>query len=79
MFGNGWVRSTAGDWEPLGKARFTGDSNPATNVDAGPAGAGFFLATGGATENKTTKLRDLMTRAAGDAKRPVDLPAGALP
>jgi hypothetical protein len=74
-FSNGWVRPTGGDWEPLVKARFTGDSNPATNIDAGPAGRGFFLATGGATENRTAKLREVMTRAAGDAKPPADLPA----
>jgi len=75
VFANGWVRPRGGDWEPLVKARFTGDSNPATNIDAGPVGRGFFLATGGATENKTTKLRDLMTQPAGAARAPADLPA----
>ncbi len=73
-FANGWVKPAAADWQPLLKARFTADSNPATNVDAGPVGGGFFLATGGATENKTTKLRDVMTRPAGDARPPADLP-----
>lgn len=72
-FGNGWVR-IGGRWQPLAKARFTADSNPVLNIDAGPAGSGFFLATGGDTENKTTKLRDLMTRQADDAKVPSDLP-----
>jgi hypothetical protein len=75
VFGNGWVKAKAGEWEPLAKARFTGDSNPATNIDAGPAAGGFFLATGGATENKTTKLRDVMARPAAGAKPPADLPA----
>jgi hypothetical protein len=73
-FGNGWVKPLKGDWEPLVKARFTADSNPVLNIDAGASGKGFFLATGGGTENKTTKLRDQMTREAGDAKVPADLP-----
>jgi hypothetical protein len=64
------VKPTGGDWEPLVQARFTGDSNPATNVDAGPAGSGFFLATGGAIENRTTKLREVITRAAAGAQPP---------
>ncbi len=75
VFANGWVKPKTGAWEQLLKARFTGDSNPATNIDAGPVGAGFFLATGGATENKSTKLREVMTRPAGAAKPPADLPA----
>jgi hypothetical protein len=73
-FTNGWVRTVKGDWEPLLKARFTADSNPVTNIDAGPSGRGFFLATGGDTENKTTKLREVMSREAGEAKPPSDLP-----
>jgi hypothetical protein len=73
-FGSGWVKPAKGEWEPLLKARFTADSNPVLNIDAGPGGTAFFLATGGATENKTTKLRDLMTREAGDPRPPSDLP-----
>jgi hypothetical protein len=73
-FTNGWVKPVKGDWESLSKARFTGDSNPVLNIDAGPSGRGFFLATGGETENKTTKLRDLMTREPGDFQIPADLP-----
>ncbi|QDU18661.1 DUF3472 domain-containing protein [Urbifossiella limnaea] len=75
VFSDGWVRPKGGAWEPLLKARFTADANPDTHIDAGPVGAGFFLATGGATENKTTKLREVMTRAGG-ATAPPDLPAG---
>ncbi len=74
LFGNGWVKPVKGDWESLLKARFTADANPVLNIDAGPSGRGFFLATGGETENKTTKLRDQMTREAGDRKPPADLP-----
>ena len=74
QFGNGWVKTTKGEWEPLLKARFTADSNPVLNIDAGPSGQKFFLATGGATENKTTKLRDVITREADGPKPPADLP-----
>lgn len=77
-FGNGWVR-VKGGWQPLLKARFTADSNPVLNIDAGPIGSGFFLATGGDTENKTANLRDLMTRPAGDMKVPNDLPMSGTP
>jgi hypothetical protein len=73
-FGNGWVKSAKGEWEPLLKARFTADANPVVNIDAGPAGSGFFLATGGDTKNETTKLREVMTRKAGDETPPADLP-----
>ncbi len=54
QFGNGWVRTKEGAWVALTRARFTGDSNPVTNINAG-AGR-FFLATGGETENSGAKL-----------------------
>jgi hypothetical protein len=74
-YGNGWVKTTAGEWVPLTQARFTADSNPVTNIDAGPVGADrFFLTTGGETANKTTKLREVMKLDAGDRKPPADLP-----
>lgn len=76
VFTDGWVKAKAGGWEPLVRARFTADANPATNVDAGPVLRGFFLATGGATANTTTKLREVMTRPGDAAKAPADLPAG---
>ena len=55
-FGNGWVRNADGEWKALGEARFTADANPAANIDAGVDASRFFLATGGATENATTRL-----------------------
>jgi hypothetical protein len=55
-FGNGWLRTNDGQWIALTRARFTGDSNPVTNIDAGAAGGRFFLATGGETENTGAKL-----------------------
>lgn len=75
-FGNGWVMSAKGDWRALDTARFTADANPVLNIDAGPTAAGYFLATGGDTENKTTKLREVIPRAKGkgEAKPPADLP-----
>jgi hypothetical protein len=74
-YGNGWVKTTKGEWVPLNQARFTADSNPVTNIDAGPAGADrFFLATGGEMANKTTKLREVMKLEPGDRKPPTDLP-----
>jgi hypothetical protein len=55
-FGNGWIRSNEGQWVALTRARFTGDGNPVTNIDAGDAGGRFFLATGGETDNTGAKL-----------------------
>ncbi|HJZ59216.1 MAG TPA: DUF3472 domain-containing protein [Gemmataceae bacterium] len=74
QFGNGWVKPAKDDWVPLEKARFTADSNPVLNIDAGASGKRFFLATGGDTENKTTKLRETITRQKGAEQPPADLP-----
>lgn len=65
-FQNTWSMGTDGKWIPMTKARFTGDRNPAVNVDAGKEGDGFFLQTGGNTEMKTTKLWSWMQ---GDARK----------
>lgn len=72
-FGNGWVKTTKGDWVELAKARFTADANPVLNIDAGLSKERFFLATGGEIENKGTKLRESMERKAGGTA-PEDLP-----
>lgn len=61
-FGNGWIRTADGKWSPLVQARFTADANPVTNINAGPDGDRFFLATGGDTENRDTPLKQMMTR-----------------
>lgn len=57
-FGCGWVRTLPGTWVELIRARFTGDSTPLMNIDAGAtADAGwFFLKTGGAITNATIEL-----------------------
>jgi hypothetical protein len=75
-FGNGWVKPAKGDWVALDRARFTADSNPVLNIDAGAAGGRFFLATGGDTANRATKLRATISRdrQKTTAKPPADLP-----
>jgi hypothetical protein len=59
-FGNPWIKTSKNDWEPVTKARFTGDSNPATNINAGIKEQRFFLATGGDTKIGDVKLNDSM-------------------
>lgn len=71
-FGNGWVQDRDGKWKPLTKARFTADSNPATNIDAGLDGDQYYLITGGETTNKGTKLRDTMELPKNDKRKPPD-------
>ena len=73
-FGNGWVKTTKGEWLSLDKARFAADANPVLNIDAGANGSRFFLATGGSTPNITTKLRETIRREPGDREPPTDLP-----
>ncbi|MFM8932125.1 MAG: DUF3472 domain-containing protein [Gemmataceae bacterium] len=73
-YGNGWVRTVAGAWEPVKKARFTADGNPSMAIDAGLDKDRWFLATGGDTENKTTKLRQEMPDNTPATKPPEGLP-----
>jgi len=49
-FGNGWLRSTKGEWIPLTQAGFTASGaewESKENIDAGIAEGRFYLATGG--------------------------------
>ena len=46
------------DWKPMRGATFTADDTPSMAIDAGRAKGGFFLATGGAVTNATSKLFD---------------------
>ena len=65
-FGNTWVKPVGKDeWQFASEARFTGDSNPATNIDAGVKDGRFRLATGGGTENTGTKLGESMSVGSG--------------
>jgi hypothetical protein len=64
----------SGELTPLATARFTADSNPALNIDAGPSDRGrFFLATGGAITNAGTPLRERMKQQVS-TPAPLDLP-----
>ncbi|HWI56496.1 MAG TPA: DUF3472 domain-containing protein, partial [Bacillota bacterium] len=61
-FGNGWVKTTQGEWAPLVKARFTASNaewESKENINAGLQGGAFFLATGGETK-KTRELRSVI-------------------
>jgi hypothetical protein len=63
-FGNGWVKTVAGDWVALTQATFTASSadwEAKDNINAGVVGAEFFLITGGDTKN-TMPLRSKLTR-----------------
>ena len=67
-FLNGWVQNKKGEWVSLNKAQFTGDRTQLFNIDAGVVKDGFFLDTGGKTENKTVKLWGRMKREASSDK-----------
>jgi hypothetical protein len=66
-FGNAWVKPETGDWQAVTQARFTADSNPVLNIDAGLGAKKdrFWLATGGQTKNDSTKLKDTIKLADG--------------
>ena len=66
-FGNGWVKPAKGDWVALNKARFTADSNPVLNIDAGATSGRLFLATGG--DPPRTRRRNCSRRSAETAGR----------
>ena len=59
-YGPGWVMTEGDEWTELSKARFTADSNPVMNIDAGEREGRFFLATGGETRNDHFKLNEVM-------------------
>jgi hypothetical protein len=55
-FGNGWVRTTQGEWVPLDAARFTASNatwESKDNIDAGRSNQWFYLATGGTTRRSS--------------------------
>jgi hypothetical protein len=76
-YGPAWIKSVKDDkWIFADRARFTGDSNPVMNINAGaePADAArFFLATGGDTVNTGTQLKETMQRDIGKLTVPADL------
>ncbi|HLB72991.1 MAG TPA: DUF3472 domain-containing protein [Sedimentisphaerales bacterium] len=52
-YGNGWVKTKDGKWQPLSRATFSADKTPTMNIDAGLEEGRFFLQNGGDTENHT--------------------------
>jgi hypothetical protein len=61
-FGNGWVKTIHGAWEPLIQAHFTASSaewESKENIDAGTRDDFFYLATGGDIK-KTRELHSLI-------------------
>ena len=74
-FGPGWIKTSDQKWQPLAQARFTGDGNPVVNIDAGTVSGRMFLATGGAIENQTVPLREMLEiDVAQWPPEPADLP-----
>ena len=69
-FGNGWIKTKDGQWTALTQARFTADSNPVMNINAGIEKDRFFLATGGETKNTGTPLRESMRLPAKQGRNP---------
>jgi hypothetical protein len=74
VYGNGWVQTKDEKWTPLGRARFTADSNPVLNINAGLSGDRYFLATGGDTRNSDTPLWKDALLPGGEKSPPKDLP-----
>lgn len=72
-FSNMWSLGLDGKWVPVTKGRFTVDSNPCRNIDAGPILGGGFLSTGGNIKNETTQVYTSFPIA--PRGNPPDLPA----
>ncbi|WP_425615782.1 DUF3472 domain-containing protein [Anatilimnocola sp. NA78] len=72
-FGNGWIRDVKNEWQPINRARFTADSNPAVHINAGLKEQLFFLATGGETKNTDTPLKQPIDLPAAERKAPEDV------
>ncbi len=81
-FGNGWSKTTQGNWTPLANARFTASNaewESKKNIDAGQANGWFYLATGGDIQ-KTRELRsmiELPPTTATPSKPAISLPSEA--
>jgi hypothetical protein len=78
-FFGGWVKTKAGEWQPLTSARFTASRaawEARDNINAGVGPAGFFLATGGETRREC-ELNATLAAVGASGKPPVDLPAAA--
>jgi hypothetical protein len=69
-FTNPWVRTLDGQWHPLVKARFTADSTPLENNDAGLNADGEFYLTTGGDAKRSRELRSIIERTPNDTKPP---------
>jgi hypothetical protein len=77
QFWNAWMKPRAGAWQAVTQAKFTAskaDWEARDTINAGPAGAGFFLATGGDTQ-RTTELTAVMKAETVPTAATGDLPA----
>jgi len=76
-FGNGWVRSTKGEWISLRRATFTASSaewEAKENIDAGTDAERFYLATGGST-GRPHELGKMIALPDGQSAQPPELPS----
>ena len=73
-YGNTWMK--VGDaWRLATSARFTGDRNPAVNIDADVRDERFWLATGGEMTNIGVKLGESLQLSTNEKRKPPgDLP-----
>lgn len=75
-FGAGWIKAAGGAWSPLANAKFTASRaawEARDNIDAGRAGEGYFLATGGDTR-RTAELGAALPALPTAGRSPDDLP-----
>jgi hypothetical protein len=76
-FGNGWVKTTKGEWVALAKARFTASNatwESKENINAGCEKAWFFLATGGGTHMDNALNSSIERDATGEKPPELKLP-----
>jgi Domain of unknown function (DUF3472) len=71
-FPTGWVMTDDRKWHALNQARFTADSNPVLNINAGVSNGQFYLATGGKTANDDVQLKSVMERDTTGTAAPTD-------
>ena len=77
QWGNAWAKPRGGQWQAVTQAKFTAsraDWEARDTINAGPAGDGFFLATGGDTQ-RVTELTTVMKAESAPGAAPGDLPA----
>jgi hypothetical protein len=73
LYGNGWVQTPNGKWQPLTEAMFTANKAPRMDIDAGVDSNRFYLQTGGDTRN-TMAVSSKKTVPASALTWPRDLP-----